>query len=273
MLKEVLGLTPTVAVAIVGMYLLMSALEHLVPAEEGHSWSGRYRNFTYTLIYLSLGTLALNNLKLYLPQFAPHVHRHEYPFAFALVYILVTDFFYYWYHRLQHRWPMLWRIHELHHSDAEVNITTSLRTHWLEKPVQHCVVLLPTIYIVGLDPKAIFWWAIIGQVWEMFTHSNINCYVNPLGTVLCNPSIHRIHHSRLEEHHHCNFAQYFTVYDMIFGTYVAPRREARPPTGTTAIPSDYSIFANIFRPFGRHKSVEHVEDGPKSRSAERRSRE
>ena len=272
MLKELLGLSPSMAAAIVGMYLLMGTLEIFAPAEKGHTWSGRFRNFTYTLIYLSLGTLALKGLKLYLPKIAPQIHHYEHPIAFAFVYILVTDFFYYWYHRLQHRWPVLWRIHELHHSDAEVNITTSLRTHWLEKPVQHCAILIPTLFIVGLDIRAIFWWAMIGQLWEMFTHANINCFPNRLATVLCNPSIHRLHHSRLKEHHQCNFAQYFTVYDMIFGTYIAPSREARPPTGTTEIPSDYSIFINMFRPFLRHKSVEQVEVRPKSRRAERRSK-
>lgn len=272
MIKEVLGITPTSATVIISMYVLMGILEYMAPAERGHTWSGRCRNFTYTLIYLSLGSFLLRNIHSYLPQVQRHIHYHQYPFLFAFIYLLVTDFVYYWYHRAEHRWSVLWRIHELHHSDSEVNITTSLRTHWLEKPVQHCTILLPTLFVVGVDPPAILWWAIIGQAWEMFTHSNINCYVHPLGTVLCNPSIHRIHHSVLEEHHRCNFAQYFTFYDMIFGTYVAPRRETMPPTGTTAIPSDYSILTNIFRPFGRHRSVEQVKDGLESTRPRQRSK-
>jgi sterol desaturase/sphingolipid hydroxylase (fatty acid hydroxylase superfamily) len=270
---SLLDLTPALAVAIAGMYVLMSAIEYLAPAEKGHTWSGRYRNFTYTLIYLVLGTMALNGLTVYLPDFAPRVHRHDNPVLIALLYLAVSDFFYYWYHRLQHSWSFLWRIHELHHSDAEVNVTTSLRAHWLEKPVQYCVVGIPTLLVVGIDPPAIVWSVILGQIWEMFTHTNVNCFVRPWAAVLCNPSIHRLHHSRLGEHHHCNFAQNFTVYDMLFGTYIAPQRDAMPPTGTVAIPSNYSMPMNIIRPFLRRKKAEPVEGRSEPQGRKRRGKQ
>jgi sterol desaturase/sphingolipid hydroxylase (fatty acid hydroxylase superfamily) len=265
MLGKWLGLTPTIAGVIVGMYLIIGVIEFFIPAEKGQTWAGRYRNFTYTLIYLALGKLLLDALLRYLPAWAPPVHHRDYPALFALVYLVVHDFFYYWYHRVEHRWSILWRIHELHHSDSEVNITTSLRTHWIEIPIQYCVVTVPTLLIVGIDLQAIFWWLIFGQMWEMFAHANVNCFVNPAAAVLCNPSIHRIHHSRLEEHHYCNFAQVLTLYDMVFGTYIAPQRGAMPPTGTKAIPSDYSILMNVVRPFLRQK-----QPGPGRRWAHQR---
>jgi sterol desaturase/sphingolipid hydroxylase (fatty acid hydroxylase superfamily) len=271
-LSRLLDLTPTLAATIGGMYLLMSAIEYFVPAEKGHTWSGRCRNFTYTLIYLAVGTLALNGLTQYLPSIAPRVYRHEHPMLFAWLYLAVSDFFYYWYHRLQHRWPLLWRIHELHHSDAELNVTTSLRTHWLEKPVQYLVVGIPTVLVLGIDPPAIFWSVIFGQIWEMFTHANVRCFVAPWAAVLCNPSIHRVHHSRLRQHHQCNFAQNFTVYDMLFGTYIAPERETLPPTGTAAIPSNYSVLKNTIRPFLIRPVAASVEARSAEKGRKRRDR-
>ncbi len=246
-IRTVLGLSPSHAAVIAGMYFLMGLIEYLAPAEHGQRWAGRGRNVLYTFLYLGIGTLILRNL----PQVHDGLesHDHHYPMAYAILYILVGDFFYYWYHRLEHAWALLWRVHELHHSDAELNVTTSLRTHWIEKPVQYYVVSIPTLYILEADTAAFYWWIIIGQSWEMFTHANIKFFVHPIASVLCNPNIHRVHHSKLDEHRHCNFAQYFTVLDMLFGTYVAPKCEVIPPTGTATLASDYSVLMNMVRPF------------------------
>jgi len=48
-------------------------------------------------------------------------------FLLALVPSLVFDFFYYWFHRLQHQWDWLWEIHQLHHSEPALNVTTNFR--------------------------------------------------------------------------------------------------------------------------------------------------
>jgi len=58
---------------------------------------------------------------------------------------------------------------------------------------------------------------------------------------------------------------------MIFGTYIAPKRESIPPTGTEAIPSDYSVFLNLFRPFGKHKTVAVPKVNRQRRKAKRRA--
>ncbi|MEZ6072651.1 MAG: sterol desaturase family protein [Pirellulales bacterium] len=255
MYLRMFGLTPALAAAMIGMYVVMGIVEWFLPAEKGHSWAGRFRNFTYTLIYLGVGTLLLNQLLRVLPNLQKYVQQHDYPILIAVIYLVVFDFFYYWYHRAQHRWSLLWRIHELHHSDTELNITTSLRTHWLEKPVQQCLVMLPTVLVVGVDIAALYWTAIIGQLWEMATHANVRWHLPRMANFVCNPGVHRVHHSRLKEHHHCNFAQFLTVYDMIFGTYIAPDRKVLPPTGTDTVASDYSVIGNMFRPFLPRRSA------------------
>ncbi|MEO1297581.1 MAG: sterol desaturase family protein, partial [Cyanobacteria bacterium J06636_16] len=53
----------------------------------------------------------------------------------ALLYFLVTDFFYYWFHRWQHTKPFLWEQHKFHHSEESLNVTSTRRVHWLEEPL------------------------------------------------------------------------------------------------------------------------------------------
>ncbi len=271
-LDYLFNLTPVIAATIVSMYVLMSIVEYFTPSEKGHSWSGRFRNFTYTLVFLYVGNLLIVWLTGNKLPFQPRLYEHEYPIFYALAYIFVSDFLFYWYHRAQHRWPILWRVHELHHSDSEMNITTSLRTHWLDKLILQCIVTLPTLFILGYDIRALYWWAILGNAWEMFTHANVNFFVHPIATVICNPSIHRMHHSRLPQHHHCNFAQYFTCIDMVFGTYIEPRRDAIPPTGTDSVPSDYSVFMSLIRPFWRKAMPAPAKPSRRAKKPKRRSK-
>ena len=60
-----------------------------------------------------------------------------------LLLFVSLEFFYYWFHRAQHRFPFLWAQHRIHHSDLSLNVTTGNRHHWLEEPMRVFVVLLP----------------------------------------------------------------------------------------------------------------------------------
>src|SRR4030095_13267368 len=55
------------------------------------------------------------------------------PFAMqaALCFLLLDLSFYYW-HRINHTWPLLWRFHNAHHIDPDLDVTTSLRFHAVE---------------------------------------------------------------------------------------------------------------------------------------------
>ena len=56
-------------------------------------------------------------------------------FKIFAVYFFVVDFFQYWWHRAQHKYPVLWDQHVVHHSDESMNVTTATRHHWSEFPV------------------------------------------------------------------------------------------------------------------------------------------
>jgi sterol desaturase/sphingolipid hydroxylase (fatty acid hydroxylase superfamily) len=145
-------------------------------------------------------------------------------------YALAMDGGEYFFHRAQHRIPLLWAMHSLHHSDPAVNISTAPRHFWGE-------MLLKTVTIyalIGLLFKAN---AVVVGVYTFFgfynyvLHMNVRIGFGRWWAFLNSPQFHRLHHSALPEHHDCNFNQFFPVFDVLCGTYRRPRHDEYPPTG------------------------------------------
>lgn len=232
-------------------FAVLTAFELVLPAERGQGWSGRLRNVLFLAIYFGLGLAAA---AVWLAVTPPWESGRETGWSAiavrVLLYLLVFDFLYYWYHRAQHRFPVLWAIHELHHADAEVNVTTSYRTYWLEAPVQLLLVFMPALLILGpFGLAAGVTLLVASRFFLLFTHANLRLSLGPLAPILCGPQVHRIHHSRLPHHLDRNFAQIFPFYDVLFGTYHAPRRGEYPVTGTPGLASDAPLLEVMLRPF------------------------
>ncbi len=134
---------------------------------------------------------------------------------------LLLDLLRYLVHRCKHAVPFLWRFHALHHSDPDVDVTTSVRLH----PIEHllgsgvfwlAVILLDIPATVGLTyGLAVF--AI-----EAVQHGNIRLperLERWLQPVLVTVDMHRIHHSVAFAQASCNYATVFSIWDRLFGTY------------------------------------------------------
>jgi sterol desaturase/sphingolipid hydroxylase (fatty acid hydroxylase superfamily) len=235
---------------VLAAFALLTAVELLIPAQAGHRWTGRARNLAYAAIYLPLGLAALS-LWYALIEGRGDPQRARLESVMLLpVYLFVGDLAYYWYHRAQHRFEPLWAIHELHHADTELNVTTSYRTYWLEAPVQSILVASPALLIFGGVAPALGLLAMImTRCVLLFAHSNLRLPLGPLTLVVCGPQWHRIHHSALPQHADKNFAQLFPFIDWMFGTYYAPAPHEYPPTGTAKLRSDESLGRALSRPF------------------------
>jgi sterol desaturase/sphingolipid hydroxylase (fatty acid hydroxylase superfamily) len=149
----------------------------------------------------------------------------------VLVYGAVWDFFQYWFHRWQHTSPVLWPSHRVHHSDGGVNTTTALRRSILELLLIFLFVLVPTVIVAGVDEVAAPIAFAIFYGWGFLNHANIRLPLGPLTPVLSGPQWHRLHHAVDDDYRDRNFAAYFPVLDIVFGTYRGPRRNECPPTG------------------------------------------
>ncbi len=147
------------------------------------------------------------------------------------------DFWYYWWHRKQHEWPALWELHKLHHSDEHLNATSIYRSHFFELAGQALVRGLSVGLLFDLSgaPQttvAIVAAGLLPPVWDFFIHANVRMDgLRHLLPFLSTPQFHWIHHSREPEHQDKNYAIWLPVFDVVFGSYYAPRVDEYPPTG------------------------------------------
>ncbi len=162
---------------------------------------------------------------------------------------LVWDFFQYWEHRLLHGNRALWQMHLLHHSDEHMNVTTEARHHLLEAILAPVFISIPTAIIFKLPPVNIAILSLVPYAWNYLTHANITLGFGPLWWALVSPNYHRVHHSLRADHIDRNFANWFPVWDILFGTAVRPRWRECPSTGVvgTSVRSVAQAYLLPFR--------------------------
>lgn len=233
------------------LYMVFATIEGAFPAEQHQPWRERFRNIFLTFVFFLVGGLTTAFLYTYvhLPRVTPLSHAWWYTAVILVLSIFLTDFIFYWYHRAQHTYAWLWPIHALHHSDRHLNATSSLRTFWVESPIQSFLISLPVSYVTGVDIHAMVLLPSIMSTWLLFTHTNIRLSLGNLTPVVCGPQLHRLHHSILPKDHNLNFAQYFPIIDVVFGTYRGPLKEEFSATGIdhtdTQVPWTTAIFGPV----------------------------
>lgn len=149
----------------------------------------------------------------------------------ALLNLFILDFFIYWFHRMQHTIGWMWDIHLVHHSDEDINVTTTTLHSWLHFIVLSAWVALPMSVLFKLPEVSS---AIIGTTlagWMFVTHLNVKLSLGRWSWLVVGPQLHRIHHSAMPQHFNKNFAGYFPIWDILFGTYWEPASSEYPPTG------------------------------------------
>ena len=228
------------------MVVLYSAflfVENLKPGEKSQTANGKWRNVKIGLIRLVLGTFAIYIIVPYLPSYQNNIFPESAlgTALYVVVFLLLFDLFFYLYHLAEHRVKWVWPLHELHHSDTELNVTSTFRTHWLEAPVEFMVIVLPCFYLLGMNAMGyvIATSIIVAQL--LLTHTNLKIGYGAFGRVLCSPQMHRIHHSILPKHRGKNLCQMFPIFDIIFNTYHHPEKDEYPPTGSHSLATDAKI--------------------------------
>jgi sterol desaturase/sphingolipid hydroxylase (fatty acid hydroxylase superfamily) len=175
----------------------------------------------------------------------------------ALFCILVLDVWHYILHRLMHRWNWLWRIHRVHHSDRDFDLTTGLRFHPLEGAITTVWILIP-ILALGMPWYAIMANAVLTIMVDYFSHANAQLPPRAerlIRKVLVTPSMHRIHHSLLVPEDRYNYSTTFSFWDRMFGTFKerSAQKGPVPLTGVdeiSAIRSSGSVHI-LLQPFVR----------------------
>jgi sterol desaturase/sphingolipid hydroxylase (fatty acid hydroxylase superfamily) len=160
--------------------------------------------------------------------------------AFAST-ILLLDLAVYGQHYLLHRVGFLWRVHRAHHTDPEFDVTTALRFHPLESILATSVTLL-VILAMGAPPLAVLTWQVLSGALNFIEHVNVripSAIERALRLLLVTPDLHRIHHSAAPGESQKNFANIFSLWDRLFGTYLA-----QPAAGHDAMTFGLEGFAD-----------------------------
>ncbi|HVB05315.1 MAG TPA: sterol desaturase family protein [Acidimicrobiales bacterium] len=137
-------------------------------------------------------------------------------------------------HLANHRVRMLWRFHEVHHSQEDLNVLTVFRTHPLIH-VSYLIALLPGIVLVANGALTTGLLVVYGGV-VAFAHSNTNLGFGPLGRIFVSPNFHRLHH-KLDGPQDVNLGFALTIWDQMFHRAVFPTPETiRTDTGLPGRP-------------------------------------
>lgn len=143
--------------------------------------------------------------------------------------LLLLDFALYAQHVLMHKWPLLWRLHQVHHTDLEFDVTTAVRFHPLEI-VLSMLYKVMCILLIGADPASVIVFEIILNGAATFNHSNVA--IQPaldrkLRWLIITPDMHRIHHSALRVETDSNYGFSISLWDRLCRTYTADPQESQ----------------------------------------------
>ncbi|WP_166267171.1 sterol desaturase family protein [Marinobacter caseinilyticus] len=152
------------------------------------------------------------------------------PIIGAVAAFLLMDFGFYWLHRINHRVRLLWQFHRTHHSDLNLDASTTFRHHPGEFVLNLAIVALATAGL-GLTVAQILPTLVVMRFVELFAHSNLR--INPqldawLATVIVTPRVHQIHHSDFQPETDSNYGQALTWWDRWFGTFTSPHIQPQP---------------------------------------------
>ena len=132
--------------------------------------------------------------------------------------ILLLDLWTYWWHRLNHQIPFLWRFHRTHHSDPKMDATTANRFHFGEIALSS-VLRVPIIFLVGVDFWQLAAYETVLQCVVLMHHANVALppsVESLLSRIIVTPMIHKVHHSRIAGETDSNYSSLFSIWDRLF---------------------------------------------------------
>ncbi|WP_394778540.1 sterol desaturase family protein [Undibacterium sp.] len=225
------------------LYILLRPLEARLPVHKFTDPRARWNDFIYTalhrlgafsvLLFFVLdpvmdsltGLLHLEGVNPFnLEDIWPGMLDH--PVLVFLLYLVVLDFFDYWYHRASHQFNWWWGLHSLHHSQRNMNLWSDDRNHLLDDFL-HGIFMGLIAIIIGVEPGQYVLLVTVSQMLQSLQHANVRIHFGFIGErLLVSPRFHRTHHAIGVGHEtrgkgtlggH-NFAVLFTIWDILFGT-------------------------------------------------------
>lgn len=134
-------------------------------------------------------------------------------------FLLMDLTFYYW-HLANHKIPFLWRFHNTHHIDPDLDVSTAFRFHFGEVALSAGLRVLQII-LIGVSPLTFAIYELVFQANTLFHHSNVRLPIRVerlLNKFLVTPRMHGIHHSEVRREDNSNFSVVFPWWDRFHRT-------------------------------------------------------
>jgi sterol desaturase/sphingolipid hydroxylase (fatty acid hydroxylase superfamily) len=135
---------------------------------------------------------------------------------------LLMDLTFYWWHRINHIFPILWRFHSVHHLDPDLDVTTAFRFHFVEI-IYSAVFRVVQIGVIGITPATYLIYETCFTMATIFHHSNLRLPLKlerALNLVIVTPRMHGIHHSKQIREANSNYSVIFRWWDRLHRTLV-----------------------------------------------------
>jgi sterol desaturase/sphingolipid hydroxylase (fatty acid hydroxylase superfamily) len=139
----------------------------------------------------------------------------------ALTAVVLLDLVIYFQHVMFHAVPTLWRLHRVHHTDLDFDVTTGIRFHPIEILISTAI-KCAAVAAIGAPPAAVLAFEVLLNATAMFNHANASLpslAERWIRNVVVTPDMHRLHHSVRYEESSSNFGFNLPWWDRLFGTY------------------------------------------------------
>ena len=193
------------------------------------------------------------------------LHLFELPLIIesVIAFLLMDLAFYYW-HRLNHIIPFLWRFHNVHHFDPDLDVTTAFRFHFIEIGFSTLFRIIQ-ISLIGISPLVFFIYETAFTANTIFQHSNIKLPIKLeriLNKIIVTPRMHGIHHSNYKEETNSNYSTVFSFWDRFHKTIKLniPQSEIIIGVPGYSNQDDNSIISALTSPFKKQKNYWEIDD-------------
>jgi sterol desaturase/sphingolipid hydroxylase (fatty acid hydroxylase superfamily) len=193
-----------------------------------------------------------------------HLFALPSPLVFVLSFLLMDLTFYYW-HLVNHRVPFLWRFHNVHHVDPDLDVSTAFRFHFGEIVLSTAFSLVQ-VSLIGPSAWAFAVYQLVFQAEVLFHHSNVRLPVGVerlLNKVLVTPRMHGIHHSQVQRENNSNFGTVFPWWDRLHRTLGVniPQDEVIVGVPGYTLHEDNTFWNALLMPFRKQRDYWRRPDG------------
>lgn len=212
--------------------------------------------FLKPVVFYSLGIVELKHFGLSYWLSLPR-------FLTVIILFLCMDLSFYYWHRLNHQIPILWRFHNVHHTDPDLDVTTAMRFHGIEI-LYSSVFRLIQILLIGVTPGVYILYEFFFQTFTYFHHANLKLpkkFERIMNYIFVTPRMHGIHHSNYQSETNQNYGVIFSFWDRLHNTLTLNIAQKNITIGVFAYgkPKDNQFLKLLLMPFKKQRKYWQVD--------------